>query len=151
MAEIDLNARRAARREASGEALVVRIGDERLEMPTELPLAVIDELEGLAGDVDAEQLDEAADREAVESLNRATRALFGEDGWRRFTGAGASLDDLLETVEAVLEHYGVSMAKASASAGSSVSGGASSRPISPGSTASTSETPTDTTTEGAPV
>lgn len=130
-ARIDLNAKRAARREARGERLVVVIGDVELALAPELPIDVVEKLAQLAPKDGAPAGDAAlADEEALEVLVDAMRGLFGPDGWQTFREAGATLDDLVDLVGELFTLYGVSLGEAQASAASSRTVGASSRPTS---------------------
>ena len=49
MSTLDLNKKRAARREAAGETLKVTIGDDTFELPPELPLDLAQYMQALTG------------------------------------------------------------------------------------------------------
>jgi hypothetical protein len=111
--KIDLNALRAARREASGEGPIVEFGDPAVEftMPTELPFVVVEAVGRLneAGDDD-----EAQNRVASGMLGDIARALFGER-YKEFLGLRPSAQDVVALIGAVAEAYGTSEGESSAS------------------------------------
>lgn len=92
--ELDLDARRAARAEQSGEPPVVVFGGEKFDLPAELPLTFMEHL--------------AAGRFAS-----AVEALVGDQA-PAFLAHGPSMEDLME----LSEMYAVPLGKGSNSTGS---------------------------------
>jgi hypothetical protein len=122
MAELDLDALRAARAEAAGERPMIRFGGEIFEGPVEIPFRFFIRLaeEDLAGAVE-EILDGQADQ---------------------FWAKKPSPQDLREFIYGLPRLYGLgSPGESPASGRSSSTTGSPSRPTSPATTASTSDTP----------
>lgn len=119
MGELDLDAARAARAEAHGEAPTVVLGGETFTLPAELPMQYVWTL------VEGEDID-------------ALKVLF--DGQLdRFLAAGPTREDILALIAGVPKLYGLaSQGELPASAGSSNGGSNRSRPTSPATTRSTS-------------
>lgn len=92
---IDLDAARAARREAQGEAPTVVFGGETFVLPPELPYTALEALRGMA---DTET--------APGAMVDLTRALLG-DGYERFTALDPSMEDVTELVGGAMNEYGV--------------------------------------------
>lgn len=123
MATIDLNAARAARREQSGDALLVKLNDLEFHLPPELPIAVAEALAELAG----RETNEDATPEDLAIALGAMGSLFpSTEDWDAFRRAG-SLEDLMFFMEGVFDHYGVSLGKLQASGSSSTGTGRNSR------------------------
>lgn len=85
---IDLNKARAARAETAKQPVLIKIGDQKIELPAEVPA----EFALLA--YEGRMLD-------------AVQALFGEDGSKKFFEGNPSFDDLTEMVTQVSEMYGL--------------------------------------------
>lgn len=103
---IDLNALRAARAEAAGEPIILTVGDEDVELPPEMPLAVATGFARLAsGD--------------PTGIDDALGALLGPESNRIITEHSLTLTDLMELMEAAGALYGVTVGESSASAPSS--------------------------------
>lgn len=119
MSELDLDAARAARAEARGEAPTVILGGETFTLPAELPMRYVWTL------VDGEDID-------------ALKVLF--DGQlERFLATEPTREDILALVAGVPKLYGLGgPGESPASAGSSNGGSNRSRPTSPAATRSTS-------------
>lgn len=92
---IDLDAARAARKEANGEGPVVRFGGQDYELPAELPFAVLEAMRGLQNE-----------ETAAASIVEMTEALLGPH-YAAIRAAGLSVDDMNELVGGVLTEYGV--------------------------------------------
>lgn len=119
MPRIDLDAARAARREAKREPIVVVLGGEEFELPNELSL-------------DLAALITAGD------LMGAVVALVGEDHADRFNACRPSMEDVVELFTELGPAYGLTVGESVASDGSSKNGSSRSRPTSSASTGSTS-------------
>lgn len=119
MGELDLDAARAARAEARGEAPTVTLGGETFTLPAELPMRYVWTL------VEGDDMD-------------ALKVLF--DGQLdRFLATVPTREDILALVAGVPTLYGLaSQGESPASAGSSNNGSSRSRPTSPAVTRSTS-------------
>lgn len=118
--ELDLDAYRAARAEARGEAPTIKLLGETFTMPVEVPAAV---LQAFADD----------DKVAF------GKAVLGDEQWATFCEVGGTEDDLVVIASRLWTLYGVSLGESSVSSGSSDSGGEHLRPTSDGSTDSTSD------------
>lgn len=120
MAEIDLDALRAARREASGEEHFVKFGGDRFVLPFELPVDVAGEL-------------------SAGNFTAALRIVLG-DQYDTFWGHLPSNEDVLEFIGHMLRMYGLrgGLPESGASGVSSRPTGKRSRRTSPASTRSTS-------------
>lgn len=130
MARIDLDARRAARREALGEPIVVVLEGEEFVLPVEMPVALLGLVSDLGGlDTDAEK---------AAAVYPLAQALLGPEAWNRLLAVRPSIDDLLEIVDVAMEQYAVDPPSPPESSGSSNAPGKRSRRTSGGSTASTS-------------
>lgn len=101
---VDLDAARAARREAGGEAPVIVIDGEEFILPVELPFAIMDDLARL---FKAKDDKEALAELSVEALPVITRGLLGSD-YERFIAHRPSVDDFLVLFEGVMGAYGLS-------------------------------------------
>ena len=117
MATIDLDARRAARTETENKPHEATLGGRTYRFKPRMPLEFTDLL-NTPGRI----------AEAIKLI------LVDPDDWAEFRQAVPDDDDLI----AITELYGVDLGEAVASAGSSLNGGASSRPTSKPTTASTS-------------
>jgi hypothetical protein len=110
MPTVDLDAARAARREAKGEDIIVRFGGNDFTMPPELPFEVVEVL----GDI----------RDAGEDAPRMANAIFQMfqillgDQFETFKAARPSMDDLNAMLEGVMAEYGVTLGEQEASADS---------------------------------
>lgn len=91
---IDLDAARAARAEANGEAPIVRFGGVDYVLPVELPWAMV----------------EAAASGDAGGLVQAVKLLLG-DQWATFEAEQPSISDMRILVENVAELYGVDSGK----------------------------------------
>lgn len=120
MAELDLDAARAARNEARRKAPQIIFGGERFALPVELPWDFMDVLD--SGDM------------------KAAMGMLLNGDFERFWGHGPTTDDMKEVAQHVAQLYGFGGGKgeSSASGGSSTSSGSPSRRTSPTGTRSTS-------------
>jgi len=119
MADLDLDAARAARAEARGEPPTITIGGETFTLPVELPMRYVWTL------VDGDDID-------------ALKVLF-DSQIDRFLATDPTREDILALVAGVPKLYGLGTpGESSASAGSSSGGSNRSRPTSPAATKSTS-------------
>lgn len=109
---LDLNARRAARASAKGEAFVVRLGAEQFTLAPEMPFFCLEAVE---------------DNRFID----AVKMLVNPGDWDRFKACAPTFNDVIEIIEA----YGVGLGESSNSDGSWASTGASSKPTSPDTTA----------------
>lgn len=133
MVEIDLDAVRAARAEASGEGHVLTLLGVRLTLPAKCPLAYLDLF------LEAELAETEGDQERLGmEATRAAKRLLGPEQWRALLNAGADGDDLAVLVEGIAKAYGFAVGESPASPDSSRPTGDRARPTSNGSTASTS-------------
>lgn len=160
---VDLDAARAARREAQGQHVEVTLGGELFLLPVELPLAAMEglsklaELEDVADDDDAGQREQLAKVQGL--LNESLAELFCDEqerpedergnvtgdhlahaatcAWRRFYKQRPSLDDLFVLWEALFTAYGTTMGEALARIGSAATDGAPSNRASRRTTAKT--------------
>lgn len=98
-AHLDLDARRAARREAAKEPVTFTFGGEVFTLPVELPVEAVE----LVATVDAESM---SDLQAVALITPVMRALLGPE-WDRFYAHRPSLEDLAEVADFIWESYGV--------------------------------------------
>jgi hypothetical protein len=121
MPTLDLDAARAARQAADPKAKppTIRFGGKTFTLPRTYPLAA------------AFAFDDNDSRAYLE-------ALLGEAEAREFVKLGADINDVFEIMKGVSTLYAVDPGEASASSPSSARNGRRSRPISNGSTASTS-------------
>lgn len=101
MAKINLDAARAARREAEQEAPIVTLGGKDYELPVELPFEVAEHFAALA--IAKERKDEAA---MAAGVIQVVKSLLG-DHFDSFMKSRPSIDDLLALVEGLTEAYGV--------------------------------------------
>ena len=119
MPKLDLNAARAARAAKRGEPMVVELGDppQSFTLVAELPIAVTEK--SAAGDVIG-----------------AMRLLLAnpDEDWDKLAKLDLTYDDIMS----IVEFYGTTVGESLASAQRSMNTTAQSRPISDGSTASTS-------------
>lgn len=114
---IDLNALRAARSEANREPVILEVGDELVELPPEMPLAVATGFARLAGGDPA-------------GIDDALNALLGPEANRIINEHRLTLTDLMELMEAAGAAYGVTMGESSASESSSSPASRPSKPTS---------------------
>lgn len=95
MAVIDLDAARAARREADDTGPVVRFGENEYELPVELPYSALEALRGM-GD----------DRQAAGAVVGFIEAVLGKniDAWR---ASDPSMNDAQHFIALLMQEYGV--------------------------------------------
>jgi len=123
---IDLDAARAARREARGEAPTVTFGGETFALPVELPFEIAEV---------GQRLNAATtSTDVAEAMHDAMRMLLADD-YDRFMALRPSLQDLTALVEGIPGEYGISTGESRASRRSSRSSTDRSRPTSLPSTA----------------
>lgn len=122
----DLDARRAARREAKGESFRLKFGGEVYNLPPELPVGIM----SMFDDDDIEMME-------------IIRRLLGDET-DRILAAGLTMEDFLEIVEG----YQVGLGEAVASKQSSAETGARLRRTSRTTTASISASPATATPPG---
>lgn len=101
---VDMNAVRAARREALGEGPKVEIGERVFQCPPDMPF------EALVAGSEAEKGDIGATYGFV-------RELLGEDGLEAFREWKPSLEEVKELVSGLLEEYGQGDKKSAAQNG----------------------------------
>lgn len=112
MANIDLDAARAARREAAGEAPVIIFGGERFTLPVEMPFEVAEHFSA-AGTVSPD-----AGAEAAAPIIAALKVLL-DDQYEAFMRHRPSMQDLVALFEGAMAAYGFGNAgESSASAAS---------------------------------
>ncbi len=128
---LDLDARRAARREARGGTPSVRFGGEDFALPADLDVDLADGFNS--------RLQDGTARDALEFL-------FGAEQWERFWSHKPTYDDLADLLDAIPRMYGLGdddsgdgLGKSAASSASSKSTGKRSRRTSSGTTRSTSQ------------
>jgi len=91
---IDLDAARAARREAKGDGPVIRFNEKDFNLPAEVSFGVVDA---------AAKLSESADPSAVLVV---VRAIMG-DAYESFMAENPSVDDLEVLIGGALDAYGL--------------------------------------------
>lgn len=111
---VDLDAKRAARREARGEPIVLVFGGEDFELPVELPFDVLEALPALAS---------GAQAETAGAFIALVRSLLGDEAFTRFVAHRPSLDDFVELADAAFTAYGADQGNSSASRSQSSSAG----------------------------
>ncbi len=92
---IDLDAARAARREAEQKGPVVKLDGQEFELAVEMPFGVLEAFRSMA--------DPAAAAGAMAQLGKA---LLGEH-YSTIVGLGLSVDDLNVLLDGVMKEYGV--------------------------------------------
>lgn len=130
--KIDLDAARAARREAAKEQPTITLNGKTFTLPLELPLSLAEAFIGF-GDIQ----DDEVDMKIPGILAGVMRSLLG-DQYESFMAEGPSLDDLMVILNGMKETYGVDLGEQLASAGSSNRASRRSRQTSHGTTASLS-------------
>jgi hypothetical protein len=130
---VDLDAARAARLEALGEAPVVRFGGEDFRLRPELA-DVLPELSALG-----EAVEDDEGFRVSEPLHSILRKSFADGEYERFMRLDPGWEDLKALVSAIPGLYGFgSLGEASESLDTSRNGSSDSKPTSRGSTGSTS-------------
>lgn len=114
MTTLDLDAIRAARREAQGEAPVIRFGGHDFVLPSELPFAVAEALANLG---EAQKTEDQAAITA--SLIGAMKAIIGIADWPKFEAARPSMQDITELISGIARLYGLEDAGESPASASS--------------------------------
>lgn len=129
---IDLDAARAARREANGVAPSVRFNGETYELPVEVPFETTKLMIAVSAETDAVRINEMVDG--------VLGALLGEEGYRKFLASSPAptLQDVIALIYGLTIEYGVTLGESRASTESSPSSGARPRRTSRRPTASTS-------------
>lgn len=111
---IDLDAARAARREAQGEAPVVVIDGKELKLPVELPFEVAEGLSAFSDE--AIRLDPAG---SATALHRVLGLLLGP-AHDEFMAASPSINDVMMLLDGLVKSYGLEdLGESRASAASS--------------------------------
>jgi hypothetical protein len=103
MSTIDLDAVRAARREAEAQAPSVKLGGKVFELPVELPFGVFLLLPELRNE-----------DTSVAAVSAVVRELFGEKH-DEFMALGPSMEDLEALLNGVMEEYGLNPGESEAS------------------------------------
>lgn len=98
--KIDLDAARAARREAAGEAPVIVIGGQEVELPAEIPFEAAAQMGAMAKAVEAKDNDALTDY-----FGAWLRTLLG-DAYDAFMAARPSVNDLMALSEGLVKAYG---------------------------------------------
>lgn len=111
--KIDLDAARAARREAAKEVPSVVIGGKEIALPVEMPYGVSEAMVGF------DEKDIKKNPQAIKAVaENILRALLGDD-YDTFLAARPSVEDLVALIGAIPEIYGVeSLGESQASAAS---------------------------------
>lgn len=118
---IDLDAARAARREAQGEPPTVTFGGETFNLPVELPFDISEM---------GTRLNEAQTSTEVAAAMRDTMKMLLADDYDRFMALRPSTQDLVVLVEGIPKEYGIGPGESRASRRSSRSSTGRSRPTS---------------------
>lgn len=92
---IDLDKKRAARREAKGAGPEVKLGGKTYELPSELPFAVIEALDELQGE-----------NPAASAMIDLTKAILGTH-YADILAAGLTTDDITELIGDLMKEYGL--------------------------------------------
>jgi hypothetical protein len=159
---LDLDAERAARREAAAKPVRLRLGGRTFDLPAELPIDVLQPLENL--DIDLAMLirqavtlaqgqsDPAAatalvvdllvanpnlPKSLIDAVRQMGQRLLGEEAYAALVASRPSYHDVAAVAKYLFKSYGVSLGNASGSNGSSETAGATSPVTSNGSTDST--------------
>lgn len=103
MGELNLDAAREARLEAQGERAFT-FGEERYELPAEIPYSIVELLMTGAAAGGGTDLTEA---QAIAIGINALPALLGEGQMERFRAANPSATDVNELVGWILREYGL--------------------------------------------
>lgn len=93
---IDLDAARAARREAQKAAPEFTLGGQTFHLPVEMPLVALDLIGGLQTAENAGSL-----------LGPVLEALLGPEDWQRFLAVRPTLDDMVALAEHLWPEYGL--------------------------------------------
>lgn len=106
---IDLDAARAARAEARGDAPVptVRIGGVDYPMPAELPAGALTAFGQIYAAADSDE--ETVQIAALSGMEDALETILGAETWAAVKGLGLSFDDYEVLLEGAFEVYGVSL------------------------------------------
>lgn len=160
---LDLDARRAAAREAR-EAPALTLGGQRIELPIELPIDVLEPLLEVKADVsvlirqvlDARDNEDGAGmavmgavldmlivnpslpRELIDAIKEMVRRLAGDDGYAALLAFRPTAPEIKELAGWAIRQYGVGLGEASPSSDSSEGTGTTSKPTSKPATAKTS-------------
>lgn len=98
---IDVNAARAARREATQAGPEVVIGDSKFVLPVEMPFEVTEHLATL------KQAEQAKDNSLISgAILSVLRVLFG-DQYEEFMKEQPSMQDIEVLLEGLMEEYGM--------------------------------------------
>lgn len=133
MERIDLDAARAARREARGESPVLVFKGEEYELAPEMPLELVElvvQLEQVGNDQDS-------GIKVFGILERMFKVVLGEQ-YEKFKSSGASVQDLGPLIAGMEQVYGLSLGESLASGSSLNRAGRRSRQTSKPTTRSTS-------------
>ncbi len=95
---VDLDAARAARREAKGEAPKVVFGGETFDLPIEMPFEIVEELGRLQSAGEDGTL-------AGQAVLAVVHLLMG-DQYKAFMAHRPSMDDLTELANGAMKEYG---------------------------------------------
>jgi hypothetical protein len=87
MGTVDLDASRAARREADKEPPRLRFGGKEYVLPIEMPLEVLDELDGFEEDM--------APTTMAGAILRICQVLLGDEAYAEFRALRPSLEDVM--------------------------------------------------------
>jgi hypothetical protein len=160
--DLDFDAQRSANAEANEHSPGVKIGGEKLALPVELPVDVLQPLLNLDQDViylAKQAIDARASndvdaivasvvdmlvahptlpRDAVETVTTMARRLFGEEGYEKLVAARLTLPEIGRLAKYLGKRYGVGLGEALRPSESSEGSGTTSRPTSSASTTSTS-------------
>lgn len=98
----DLDAARAARREAGGKAVSFTFGGERFDLPVEMPLEALDVIASLP-----ENLDAITPQEGAAMMVPVMKAMLGPDEWQRFVRHRPTVEDVTTLAEHLWSAYGV--------------------------------------------
>jgi hypothetical protein len=107
MTVVDLDAARAARREADKEGPTVTLDGKSFVLPVELPFAVTEAFMKVASSGDNPE-------QSISSLATATRLLLG-DRYEEFMALGPSVNDLLAMFDGIVKEYGLDTGESSPS------------------------------------
>lgn len=111
MAEFDLDAARAARAEANGEAPTVKFGGTVFALPVEMPYTIVESVNQM------QAAQEAGDGYKVtQMLSAMARDLFG-DRFEEFLAFHPSMLDMQALLENVAPLYGLTPGESQASEG----------------------------------
>lgn len=161
--DLDLDAARSAASEAHQHKPAIKVGGQRIELPEELPLDVLQPLlhldvdlsillrqaldarragsndDAISAVVDMLVMNKSLPQDIVTAATTMARRLVGDEGYERLVAARLTLPEIGRLAKYLGRRYGVGLGEASPSSGSSEGTGTTSSPTSSPGITSTSE------------